>query len=64
MMAELRALASVQAVGRSAVMVVALAVLYGIAVSRLDPWWVKLVLAVPVSALVLAGVPWLLLSLA
>ena len=50
---------TVKAVGTSAVLVIALAALYGIAKLTLDPWWLKLVLAVPPSALILSGCAWM-----
>lgn len=52
--------ATIQAVGTTAALVVALGVLYGIARVEFEPWWLKLVFAAVPGAFILSGIPWLL----
>jgi len=56
----LTARATIKAVWTAAVLTVALGTLYGIASLTLDPWWMKLVLAAPSAALIVAGALWVL----
>lgn len=48
--------AIIRAVGTSAVLIVALLILYGVARLKLEPWWFQLIFAGAPIALLLAGV--------